>query len=201
MKRRLLLGLVTGLAAAAVATPAALGTLSGATATLTVTEAHFVGSCNPVTNLIQLNATGDLKVVNNTGGPITLASAAFTAEGHHGVSNTAFTAAATANGLGSLSLSGITINNGANATVNGISFVSLVPCDTNDAQLCVVVSVLNPQADIDKACADVISGGNAVPVGTLGFVGLALLLGLTLVLGQRTLVARKRRERSTVDLR
>jgi hypothetical protein len=191
MRKQTLLFVVAGLTAAGVLAVSAAATLSGSTATIAVKEASFVGGC--VAGQQQVDIVADVTVTNNTGGPITLASAAY----HAHADGNAAPIAATVNLNGGLP--GATIANGS-LTVFNVGLTTLIPCATTNAEVCVVVSVLNPTATLDEACAGFISGGSPIPGGMIGILGTAVLLGAGLLLAQRVLVGRKQCA-STVERR
>jgi hypothetical protein len=180
MLRKLLFALTIGLLAVGASATVASATLAGATATLSVEEAHAVGECQ--NGQQQFDIVADLTVQNNTGGPLTLASAEFSAQGDSSTSGP-FDVDAQVDLAGTLTalypFTNAVVANGDSLTIQNLNLTTLIPCNATNAEICVVVSVLNPQASLDESCAPFISDGVVIPTGTIGLLGLAALIGVT----------------------
>jgi hypothetical protein len=174
--------------AAASAGIAATSAQAGVTAAAQVTSASRIGSCTAGLVTWQINMT--LVVQNTDATPVTLASAAYEVN----ATSTAlggplpYAAVVTADG----GLPGTTVDLNATVTIPGIVLTTNIPCDTTSAQVCVIVSVLDG-TQTPQSCADFIAGGTAVPMGTVGLLGLTAVLGAGLLFAQFR-AQRKRRE-------
>jgi hypothetical protein len=193
MKRTIYI-LATVLAAAALAVPAALASGTGVSSSLDVTSADKTGVCTGGSQAYTIN--GVLTVMNGDTLPATITGADWAAKGS--ASGGDFSAAAVATSSGGLV--GSTIPAGGSSQFN-VSVLTSIPCDATSAQLCVNVDYLEGTATQGScsACAPFITNGTVVPTGTIGLLGLTLVLGAGLAFMQ--VRARRRRHPSTVDLR
>jgi hypothetical protein len=191
--KRLLYLFVAALAAAAFAVPAAFADGSGVASTLVVKDAQQTGPCVAGTQAYRVDAT--LQLTNNDTLPATVTGADWAAKGSS--SSGDFSNAATA--TTDVALVGSTVPPGASRGFDVIANTT-VPCDATSAQLCVTVTYLEGTGTQGScsACAPFITNGTVVPSGTIGLLGLTLLLGVGLVVVQ--VRSRRRRRLKTVDL-
>jgi predicted phage tail protein len=78
-----------------------------------------------------------------------------------------------------------------------VDVATIVPCDATSAQVCVVLTVdkSSTTGTTDSKCATFVEGGKTVvPTGTIGLLGLTLVLGGALVVAQMLSRRRKRVE-------
>jgi hypothetical protein len=185
MKRTIMV-LAAVLVAAALAVPAALATGTGVSSTLNVTSAEQTGTCVGGNQAYTIH--GVLTVMNGDTLPATITGADWAAKGSSPAGDFSAAATATSNPV----LTGSTIAGGSSATYD-ITAVTSVPCDATSAQLCVNVNYLEGTATQGScsACAPFITNGTVVPTGTIGLLGLTLVLGAGLAVFQ----VRSRRRR------
>jgi len=176
------------LAAAALAAPAAFASGTGVSSSLNVTSAEQTGSCVAGSQAYTIH--GVLTVVNGDTLPVTVTGADWAAKGSG--SGGDFSAAATATSNGGLI--GSTIAPGGSSTYD-VTVLTSIPCGATSAQLCVNVNYLEGTAQQGSctACATFLTGGTPVPTGTMGLLGLTLVLGAGLAVVQ----VRSRRRRRT----
>lgn len=182
------------LAVAALAAPAAFASGTGVSSSLNVTSAEQTGSCVAGNQAYTIH--GVLTVMNGDTLPATVTGADWAAKGS--ASGGDFSAAATATSNGGLV--GSTLPAGGSSTYD-VTVLTSVPCDATSAQLCVNVNYLEGTAQQGSctACTPFITGGTPVPAGTIGLLGLTLVLGAGLAGVQ--LRSRRRRRTHLAELR
>ena len=128
--------------------------------------------------------------------PATITGADWAAKGSSPAGDFSNAAAATSDG----GLTGSTVDPGSARTYD-VTVVTSAPCDATSAQLCVNVNYLEgtgPQGSC-SACTPFITNGTVVPTGTVGLLGLTLVLGAGLGLLQ--VRSRRRRRAAPAELR
>jgi len=194
MKRKIG-ALAAVLAAAALAVPAALATDSGISSSLDIKSVQKTGACTGGNQAYTID--GVVTVTNGSALPVTILGAQWAAKGSSPAGDFSNAATATSGG----GMTGSTVGAGSSSSYD-VSVVTTVPCDATSAQLCVTVDYLQGTATQGScsACATFVTGGTPVPVGTIGLLGLTLLLGAGLA-GVQVLSHRRRRIARPVELR
>jgi hypothetical protein len=194
MKRTLFV-VAGALGAAALAVPA-LASVAGVSASLHVTSAEKTGVCTPAGQTYTVHTI--VTVANGNTHPITVVKGDWSAKGNSS-SQGAFTATATETSDGGLT--GSTVPGKTTSTYR-VDVTTTVPCDATSAQVCVDLTVLSgtTTGTTDPKCANFIASGKVVvPGGTIGLLGLTLVLGLGLVGAQFFTHRRRRRFEGVID--
>ena len=185
--------LVAGLVAlASAAVTTARAGVAGVSPSLKVTSAEKTGVCAPAGQSYTVHTI--VSVANGNTVPVTIVKGDWSANGKSPAGN--FTASATETSDGGLT--GSTVPARATSTYR-VDVATIVPCDASSAQVCVVLTVdkSSTTGTTDSKCAAFIaSGKTVVPTGTIGLLGLTLVLGCALLAAQAVSRRRKRVERS-----
>ena len=185
--RRLVTALTLGLVIAA---SSATSATAGVTATLVIDDVVIAALC--VNNLLATDVDATLTLTGDSSGGQLLSLSAYADGTIQG--GGVFGPSSFAVSLGALALP---IAVGANGTANvPINLLGGLPCTVVNGRVCVVLTLLDgPQT----VCAPILSNGVVIPMGTIGIVGLGLLLGVALI-GTQVLYRRRRREIRSGDL-
>jgi hypothetical protein len=187
-KKLALLAVVAGAAVlAAVLASVVRAGVSGISPSLKVTSAEKTGACTSGSQPYTVHTI--VTVANGSTSGATVEKAGWSVKGNS--PSGAFTSAATVASDGGLT--GATVAAHTTTTYRS-DIATTVPCDTTSAQVCVTLTVSkgSTTGTTDVKCADFIKEGKTVvPAGTIGLLGLTLLLGGGLAVVQ--VLSRRRR--------
>jgi len=189
-KRIALAVLVAGVVAVAATLAATLpAAVAGASSSLKVTSAEKAGACTPAGQAYLVHTI--VTVANGNPAPITIVKGDWSAKGKSQSGD--FTASAAASSGDTLA--GSTVPARTTSTYR-VHVSTVVPCDASSAQVCVDLTIQKDgtTGTTGPKCAYFVKDAKVVvPAGTIGLLGLTLLLGAALALTQTRAGRRRRR--------